>query len=467
MTETLFIRLGSQANDTIHWLIIDETSGDEQEIIACGDLQGAAQLTELTSKAEQRQVKVLVPGCDVLLKSLKIPAKSNRAVRLAAPYMLEDSVAEDVDRLFFAYADLPRDIQDNNCFAAIVSHRQIERWLSWLEDADIETSFMLPDVLAIPYTENGWSAITLGSAEQEQVIVRQHLWQGFTLDASTWKLQCEGFSKQIENIDETDEGDENVTQQVSIHIESYSHLVYSDKFDMVQMPEELPLMLMAKNYGKNLNRFNLLQGKYKRKEVRSHARSQWLWVAGVAVFALLLNLGHKSARLWQLNTAQESVQESIIAQYKATFPKTKRVRISTIKSQLNRELALMGGVGDKEGFLAMLAKIQPAFAKVPGLKPESLKFDGKRQELRLQATAKDYQTFEKFSVALSATGLEVKKGSQSNQGDLVSGSFSITNNGKKTAAINDQNTHLDAQLITSLTNQGSEKSSNEQNKETS
>ena len=109
MIETLFIRLGSQAHNTIHWLVTAETSNNAQEIIASAELKDAQQLSELTSKAEQRQVKDLVPGCDVLLKSLKVPAKSSKAMRLATPYMLEDSLAEDVEQLFFAYADLAID----------------------------------------------------------------------------------------------------------------------------------------------------------------------------------------------------------------------------------------------------------------------------------------------------------------------------------------------------------------------
>jgi general secretion pathway protein L len=129
--------------------------------------------------------------------------------------------------------------------------------------------------------------------------------------------------------------------------------------------------------------------------------------------------------LWQLNSAQEITEQKIISDYKKTFPKAKRVRISTIKSQLNRELALLGGSTNEQGFLAMLAKLQPAFAKVPALKPDTLKFDGKRQELRIQASAKDYQAFEQFSSAL--TDFTVKQGSQSNQGDQVTGSFTITN----------------------------------------
>jgi general secretion pathway protein L len=439
VTETLFIRLGSQVHNTIHWLVVAETSNNAQEIIASGELKDAQQLSELTSKAEQRQVKVLVPGCDVLLKSLKVPAKSSRAIRLATPYMLEDSLAEDVEQLFFAYADLPDDIQGNNCFTAVVAHKQMEQWLSWLTDAEIYTQYILPDVLAMPHTEEGWSAITLGNTNQEQVIVRQHIWQGFTLDAVIWQLQWQAFSAEQSEQSEEIDGSE---QPVSVFIEAYSPLAYSEKLNISQKSEELPLALMATNYGSKLNRFNLLQGQYQVKENRSNVGRQWLWVAGVAIFAVLLSVGHKSTQLWQLNAKQEQVKKSIVSTYKQAFPKTKRVRVATIKSQLNRQLALLGGVGDREGFLAMLAKVQPAFTKVPALKPESLKFDGKRQELRIQATAKDYQAFEQFSLALTAVNLTVKQGSQSNQGEQVTGSFSITNkvvNKNKSTAIKRSN----------------------------
>jgi general secretion pathway protein L len=421
VTETLFIRLGSQAHNTIHWLIVAETSNNAQEVIASGELKDAHQLSDIASKAEQREVKVLVPGCDVLLKSLTVPAKSSRAIRLATPYMLEDSLAEDVEQLFFAYADLANDVQGNNCFTAVVSHLQMQQWLSWLADAEISTKYILPDVLAMPHTEEGWSAIALGNTNQEQVIVRQHLWQGFTLDANVWHLQWQAFY--------AEQSEDDSEQPKSVFIEAYSPLAHSEQLAVKSMPEELPLALMAMNYGSKLNRFNLLQGQYQVKENRSNAGRQWLWVAGVAMFALLLSLGHKSAQLWQLNTEQEKVKQSIVSSYKNAFPKTKRVRVSTIKSQLNRELSLLGGVGDRQGFLAMLAKLQPAFTKVPALKPESLKYDGKRQELRIQATAKDYQAFEQFSIALAAANLTVKQGSQSNQGDQVTGSFSISNKG--------------------------------------
>jgi general secretion pathway protein L len=426
VTETLFIRLGSQAQDTVHWLITDDTTLDKQEIIASGELANASQLTELTSKAENRYVKVIVPGSDVLLKSLNVPAKSSKAIRLAAPYMLEDNLAEEVDELFFAYAQLPEDAEQNNCFTAIVSHQQMQQWLEWLADADITTRTILPDTLAMPITANEWQAIAIGQ-RQEQIIVRKGLWQGFVLDVNAWQIQLQSLANLAQKTDE--ESDERLN---SVTINAYSPIEVNEYVELVAMPEELPLALMAKHYSKQTQQFNLMQGQYKLKERRSNTSQQWLWVAGVAMFALLLNLGFKGAQLWQLTSAQEITEQQIISEYKKAFPKAKRVRLSTIKSQLNRELALLGGSNDKQGFLAMLAKLQPAFAKVPALKPDTLKFDGKRQELRIQASANDYQAFEQFSLALA--DFNVKQGSQSNQGDQVTGSFSISNKKNNTSS---------------------------------
>ncbi len=70
-------------------------------------------------------------------------------------------------------------------------------------------------------------------------------------------------------------------------------------------------------------------------------------------------------------------------------------------------------------------KITPAFVAVKGLKPETLKYDHKHNEIRMQASAKKYQEFELFKTTLEKAQLTVSQGSQNNQGDQIVGSFSI------------------------------------------
>ena len=434
MAEILYLRLGSQAQDEVSWLVFSST---EQEIIASGVLTSAEQLTELTAKAKQRLVNVFVPGSDVLLKRISVPTKSQRAMRSAVPYMLEDELAQDVDDLFFAYAEMTTDDGENTCSVAIVERAQMQMWLTWLANAEIQVKTLQSEVLAMPYIKGQWSAIALhentntstndsdNSSKNsiQQIVLRQGEWQGCTLDDEAWKFSVEHiFSKQapLQSVD----GEASNTITLNAYSELPNIESCNSQIVAIKKEEELPLALFAQHSQRNP--FNLLQGDYKRKDQRSIALTKWLWAAGLAVCALLLSVGYKGAQLWQLTEQQSQVEEQILARYKKVFPATKRVRIGTIKSQLNKKIAQLGGASDNDGFLAMLSTVQPAFAKVPALKPESLKFDGKRQELRLQAIANDYQHFEQFKAELNHANLTVKQGAQKNQGEQVTGSFSIS-----------------------------------------
>lgn len=416
MVETLYIRLGSQAQDAIHWLIY---SNSENEIIASGKISNAGELIQLTEKAKNRQVTIFVPGCDVVLKSLTVPSKSTKAMQLAVPYMLEDDLAQDVDKLFFAYTTLSNKqhlASSHNCFVAAVDLKIMKQWLQWLEDADIKFKVMMPDFLAMPLAEQGFTVALL----EEQVIVRQGPWQGFTVDLAAWKVISQQWLVKHTNLESKKGSDDR-----ALLLNTYSSLPeMSNEFPVNNLPEELPLALLAQQA--QYQPFNLLQGKFQLKEKRSPAMINWLWAAGFAIFALLLNVGIKGGQLIHLTSAQQAVEDEIIKTYQKSFPESKKIRVNTIKSQLTRKLAAAGDGSSQNGFLAMLTKIRPAFAQVPELKPESLKFDGKRQEIRIQAVANDYIFFDKFKTELEKTSVKITLGSQSNQGEEISGSISIS-----------------------------------------
>lgn len=404
MSEILYIRLGSIAEDKIHWLV---WSQGQQEIIASGELEDAHALGALEEKSNGRKVVALVPACDIALKSLKVPGKSQRAVRLAAPYMLEDDLAQDVDTLFFAYANLPENEEGHNCYVAAVEHEQMGLWQSWLSAANLTAKVMVPDALLMPTAQYS-SAI----AFNDQILVKNGNWEGLVIDSDSWPFALSHW----------------VSQNDDFNIEAYSTLPHVDHVDNFEekikpQPEELPLALLAQNAEQQP--FNLLQSEYQFKETRSPVLASWLLVAGIAALALVLNLGIKTVHLWQLTAQQEAVEQEIVDSYKSAFPQSKKVRVSTVRSVLKQKLNELGENADNEGFLSMLGKLKPAFTAVPTLKPETLKFEGKRNEVRIQATANDYQAFEQFKTALEKEKLQVSQGSQSNQGEGVAGSFSI------------------------------------------
>ncbi|MBA6232843.1 MULTISPECIES: type II secretion system protein GspL [unclassified Colwellia] len=428
MAEKLYIRLGSSAKDAVHWLIF---SDDQEGIIASGELPDANALEQLAEKAKQREVIAFIPASDISLKSLTVPSKSAKAMRLAVPYMLEDELAQDVEDLFFAYSGIKIANSKYNCFVAVVEYAQLKLWQAWLENADITCKKIIPDVLAMPLSKaNVGSAIVLG----EQILIRQGKWQGATIDNNTWPIMSqslsntevvvEGKSAQAKSVDD----DSHHEEPTSFSLNAYSVLPESTAELIINvMPEELPLALLAATYSHDkADKFNLLQGEFKTKEQRSPALTGWLWAAGIATFALLLNVGIKGAELMQLNSQQAQLEQQIISTYKKTFPKTKRVRVTTIRSQLKQKLKEVGDSSGESGFLAILTQVQPALALVPEIKPHTLKFDGKRNEIRMQATASDYQYFDQLKIALEKSNLTVSLGAQNNQGDQISGSFSIS-----------------------------------------
>jgi general secretion pathway protein L len=407
MGETLFIRLGSHVESKIHWLI--KTNGHE-EIIASGELPNANELSQLTAKASSRDVVTFIPACDVAIKSLTVPGSSQRAIRLAAPYMLEDELAQEVEQLFFAFSEQKQDEHGNNCFLAALERKQLLLWQQWLADADIFCKLFIPDALALPVSEEHCTAIVLG----EQVLLRIEPWQVMSFEDNAWPVIAAKLNKN---------SDDKKT------IQAYSSLPnITDELSVELLPEELPLALLATHYSA---KFNLLQGEFQVKEKRSANSTNWLWVAGVAALALVLNFTLKGSELYQLSNQQASIEQEIIASYKSAFPETKRVKISTIRSQLKRKLAEVGNSDDSAGFLPLLINLEPALASVPEIKPQTLKFDGKRKEVRMQVVAKDYQYFEKLKVALEKSGLSVNLGAQNNQGEQISGSFSITDKTSK------------------------------------
>jgi len=402
MAETLYIRLGSQSTQSISWLVYDAAT---REIIASGELPNAQALTQLTERAESRKVVAFVNASDIAFHALNVPAKNQRAMRQAAPYMIEDDIAQDVDEMFFAFGASDKQDEEHNCFVAGVERARLEEWLSWLSQANISTDTMIPDALALPQHGDKWSVMSLG----EQVLVRQGHWQVMTLDKPLFDYMLNQWR-----------------QTPDIHLATYSPIETDADIDLLNIErqtEELPLALLAQSISGTT--LNLLQGEYQVKLNKQTPHKPWLIAAGIAGVALVMHLAFTGISLYQLTQEQTATEQAIVDTYKKAFPQAKRVRVTTVRSEMKRKLAQIGESGGQAGFLALLNQVQPAFAKVPELKPESVKYDGKRNELRLTAVGSNYQAFDRFKTELEKLRLTVDIGSQNNQGEQVVGSMSI------------------------------------------
>ncbi|AFT97297.1 general secretion pathway protein L [Alteromonas macleodii str. 'Balearic Sea AD45'] len=394
--EQLLVRLGANHTDPISWLVYSRT---EDEIIASGELPNAEALSSLTERAGQRSVITLAPSSEILLKWVELPPKAGRKIISAIPFMLEDELATDISQQFFAIGPKRGDEQA----VAVVSHEKMELWQSWLSEAGLFCDTIIPDVLAVPVTENGWSVLTLG----EQLLVRQDTFKGVQGEA-TWLLPT------LVHFTAQQESPITITNYAGIDLSSLPNI------DEAQAPLELPMQVLAKEAMQS--GFNLCQGDYKVKRKRSGVLNQWRVAAVLAVLALCTSLIDKGFSLYQLKAQNQALSSEINTAVKAGFPNIGTYR--NVRLKLQSELAKLEQGGGSASMLIMLDQLAPAFSATD-VKPQTLRFDATRTEIRIQAQGKNFEALEQFKRTAESAGFVVEQGAINNRDNGVVGTVSV------------------------------------------
>ena len=394
--EQLLVRLGANHTDPISWLVYSRT---EDEIIASGELPNAEALSSLTERAGQRSVIALAPSSEILLKWVELPPKAGRKIISAIPFMLEDELATDISQQFFAIGPKRGDEQA----VAVVSHEKMELWQSWLSEAGLFCDTIIPDVLAVPVTENGWSVLTLG----EQLLVRQDTFKGVQGEA-TWLLPT------LVHFTAQQESPITITNYAGIDLSSLPNI------EEAQAPLELPMQVLAKEAMQS--GFNLCQGDYKVKRKRSGVLNQWRVAAVLAVLALCTSLIDKGFSLYQLKAQNQALSSEINTAVKAGFPNIGTYR--NVRLKLQSELAKLEQGGGSASMLIMLDQLAPAFSATD-VKPQTLRFDATRTEIRIQAQGKNFEALEQFKRTAENAGFVVEQGAINNRDKGVVGTVSV------------------------------------------
>ncbi|MFK3866599.1 type II secretion system protein GspL [Pseudoalteromonas rhizosphaerae] len=398
MTEILLIRTGQTQQESINWLIYSPL---EQEIIASGGLPNAEQLSELVEKAQSREVVVLLPCDQVQLKTVILPTKWNRKLEQALPYMLEEEIACDVDDLFIAIAE-PTMVGDKHAIKVAMTDRAwFETWLAVFAEHGIEVFKLLPDALLLPTAEHeGLSVIELNN----QWLCKQ----------GSWRISAVEQSWLAEYLTALGHPDVAHYSPASQFPETVNLTAHTDAYD-------LPLALFAKQLPEI--KFNLRQGQYQLKKKSALWWAYWQGAAIAASVALVGSVAVKSLELYQLNSELEVAKTQVVERYQTAFP-GKTVRPHLIKNQIQGELAKLEG-GSSAGFLDLTNELVGVFSQVQEFTPETLRYDQRRNELRVRARGKDFQTFGKVKAILEQRGLTVDQGSLNNDGDFVVGEIKL------------------------------------------
>ncbi|MDG3086860.1 type II secretion system protein GspL [Vibrio hannami] len=398
MSEFLTVRLSRQEEKPIGWLV---WSTSQNEIIASGELSDREQLEELTDYAQQRTTILLLDSSDLILSDVDVPAGAAKQLDKMLPYIMEEDIAQNVESLHFHILKKTASI----AYVAAVERDYLQGTLDRLNKLGIEVKKVLPDVLALPYSEDAISAAQLG----DQWLFRKGEYQGLALE-SAWlpHFEVSGWNSDGERV---------------IPVNSYTPAptLSGESLGWQEKEPELVMQLLAK--GAIFSGINILSGSFKPQSAILKNLKVWKGAA-IAACLLLMVMGVKNyvdvSRAEVHASAYRAESERI---FRSIFPDKQRIpTVSYLKREMDAEESRLSGSGSEDTVLSWLASLPAALENKKDIDIKAIRFDAKRGEMRIEAQMADFQAFEVVKTELEEH-FSVTQGPLGREGEKVSGSF--------------------------------------------
>ncbi len=405
MSEFLTVRLSSEPQSPVQWLV---WSTSQQEVIASGELSSWEQLDELTPYAEKRSCIALLPGNECLIKRVEIPKGAARQFDSMLPFLLEDEVAQDIEDLHLTVLDKDA----THATVCGVEREWLKQAMDTFREANITFRKVLPDTLALPLEEQGISALQI----DQHWLLRQSNYQAVSIS--------EAWLAMFLQSDWVALGDE----EQSPTIFSYTALPSDDVqqqsgIEWQAKPAELVMSLLSQQA--ITSSVNLLTGTFKTKSSFSKYWRVWQKVAIAACLMVAVIVTQQVLKVRQYELQAEAYRTESERIFRSVLPGKQRIpTVSYLKRQMNDEAKKYGGSGDGDSLLGWLALLPETLGQVKAIEVNSIRYDGNRSEVRLEAKSSDFQHFETARVKLEEK-FTVEQGPLNRNGDAVFGSFTL------------------------------------------
>ncbi|MEZ8888115.1 type II secretion system protein GspL [Vibrio sp. 10N.222.51.C8] len=405
MSEFLTVRLSSEPQSPVQWLV---WSTSQQEVIASGELSSWEQLDELTPYAEKRSCIALLPGNECLIKRVEIPKGAARQFDSMLPFLLEDEVAQDIEDLHLTI--LEKDA--THATVCGVERDWLKQALDTFREANIIFRKVLPDTLALPLEDQGISALQI----DQHWLLRQSNYQAVSINEAWLAMFLQSDWAALDD------------EEQSPTIFSYTALPSDDVqlqsgIEWQAKPAELVMSLLSQQA--ITSGVNLLTGTFKTKSSFSKYWRVWQKVAIAACLLVAVIVTQQVLKVQQYEAQAEAYRTESERIFRSVLPGKQRIpTVSYLKRQMNDEAKKYGGSGDGDSLLGWLALLPETLGQVKAIEVNSIRYDGNRSEVRLEAKSTDFQYFETARVKLEEK-FTVEQGPLNRNGDAVFGSFTL------------------------------------------
>ncbi len=400
MADMLLIHLHPD-NPQASWALVNE----QGELISRPTHGGLAEAQDI---ARQHRTLILLDAALVHSSTISLPTQNPQKLLRAAPYALEEELADDIDDMHFVAA---KAVKDKPTPVLAVHRKVMDKLLQQCNDAGIKPAAVIADALCLPASSEQWCALFHG----DQVVLQTAALQGSKFDRELFNTLLEA---ELQNHDSKPQklllfvAEQDTAPDISLHDIETTVVQYNTH----------PLVVFAA-HTRQAMALNLLQHDYKLQSQSGFAWRRWRLTAALALVWLLLSLGVDAWRLQQLKAQNRQLQAQIVKIYKQAFPQSKRIVNARVQME-NKLKALQAGGGIDGSVIELLAQSAPALSATSSVNLKSISFRNNR--LDLAVNSKDLASLQQLNTRLNKVdGIRSEIVSSSSEQNQVRASLRI------------------------------------------
>ncbi len=355
------IRLFHNNESRCEYVVANE-KGEIKDSIKYGDFNG------IPDQLKNNTVIIMLPGEEILSKSLTLPIKSNAKLKQAIPFALEDDIASDINDCHFAFK---KSEIDESIIVNVINRKLFKNYLNQLKEINISPSFVVSENSCVSMTEDTINLII----EDAKAHGRCGFKEPYTLDI----MELTAIIKVLES---------NNINHLQISLSKNNDSLIKQIRGLADTYKSVDTKILSKGafqeFIKNYfvqDQINLLQGDFKPKIKFEKVFKPWRKSAALAIFLLLSLIINNVLTTNKLVNYEADLSAYFLNEYKYFYNSAPNVDdpvriVNSIKNgaQLNMNNSI---------FLNGLNLISESVAKENNVQLSSISFDDNRFNLRV------------------------------------------------------------------------------------
>ena len=362
-------------------LLVKLIAGDSERLqVASIDKQGHASgatsiiaFEELAQLGKRQDFVLVMPGENVLLREATLPQGRSVNANNVVPWILEDELVEDIDKLHFVTVKKDR---NNTAGVAISRAEVIQQLLKPFMEHNLFPRLVSPEPLLLPLEPDGWSVME----QHGQVVFRNGEYDGGMASSELFEIVAARLLEQTDHdhlksirVWET-EGSDRISRFFKLH-----------GYDVSRQDVSVNGLLDIAELSKSAYKVNLLN--HLQVEGQTGGNSKNYLVAAIVILCLALAvwLVEHAIEYQKLKKKQSEIAAASEIMFRKAFPQVKRVVDPVAQAtQLLKKRQGLAGV-DQKGFLSLMYDFGEELKNNRKLKLTSVQYRKDQLSIRLTA----------------------------------------------------------------------------------